>query len=79
LNQAAELITTGGLLVYSTCSLEPEENRDQIEAFLVAHPEFQREPPTVLADLLSPEGDLTVLPQRHAMDGAYAARLRRTG
>jgi 16S rRNA (cytosine967-C5)-methyltransferase len=79
LNQAANLVSPGGLLVYSTCSLEPEENRAQVEAFLESHPEFRREATTAVpADLLSPEGDLTVLPQQHAIDGAYAARLRRS-
>jgi 16S rRNA (cytosine967-C5)-methyltransferase len=79
LNQAANLISSGGLLVYSTCSLEPEENREQVEGFLQSHPEFRREATSaVAADLLSPDGDLMVLPQQHATDGAYAARLRRS-
>jgi len=40
---------------------------------------LEREPnDTFPAPLLSPEGDLMILPQRHAMDGAFAARLRRT-
>ena len=78
LERTAELVEPGGLLLYATCSLEPEENERQVARFLAAHPEFQREPPRALpAELLSPEGDLTILPQRHGMDGAYAARLRR--
>lgn len=78
LARAATIVAPGGLLVYSTCSLEPEENRAQVEHFLPDHPNFQREPmAAVSADLLSPEGDLTIVPQHHGMDGAYAARLRR--
>jgi 16S rRNA (cytosine967-C5)-methyltransferase len=78
LDAAATVVRPGGLLVYATCSLEPEENEQQVGAFLARHPEFQRAPSADFpAVLTSPAGDLTVLPQRHGMDGAYAARLRR--
>jgi len=78
LDAAGATVRRGGLLVYSTCSLEPEENELQVEAFLKRHREFRREPPDAFPDaLLSARGDLTVLPQRHGMDGAFAARLRR--
>jgi 16S rRNA (cytosine967-C5)-methyltransferase len=76
----AEVVRPGGLLFFSTCSLEPEENEVQIEAFLARDRRYRREPSdTVPAGLLTPSGDLLLLPQRHATDGAYAARLRRTG
>lgn len=78
LEGAAAAVAPGGLLVYSTCSLEPEENRRQVERFLADHPEFTRDPSaSVPGSLLSAEGDLMILPQDHDMDGAFAARLRR--
>lgn len=78
LDAAAASVRPGGWLVYATCSLEPEENEEQVRALLSRHPELSRDPGTAVpAELLSAEGDLLLLPQRHGMDGAYAARLRK--
>lgn len=78
LDELADIVRPGGLLCFSTCSLEPEENEMQIEQFLGEHPEFGREPGSgMTAELLSPTGDLTLLPHRHGTDGAFASRLRR--
>ncbi len=80
LRAAAEAVRPGGLLVYSTCSLEAEENEAQIEAFLKSNSDWKLEPPP--AGSVPPEtidgGYLRVLPQVHGSDGAFAARLRRS-
>lgn len=79
LHSAADSVAPGGLLVYSTCSLEPEENDEQVDAFLARHPDWVEEPPapgTVPAAVI--DGlRLRVLPQRHGTDGSFAARLRK--
>jgi 16S rRNA (cytosine967-C5)-methyltransferase len=78
LERTSDVVAPGGLLIYSTCSLEPEENERQVERFLARHPDFRREPSeTFPPALMTEDGDLTIVPQRHQMDGAYAARLRR--
>jgi 16S rRNA (cytosine967-C5)-methyltransferase len=66
LEDAARRLRSGGVLVYSTCSLEPEENEEVVKEFLANHVEFKLERQRAL------------LPFRDSVDGAYVARLRST-
>jgi 16S rRNA (cytosine967-C5)-methyltransferase len=77
LARLATVVRPGGRLIYSTCSSEPEENEQVVEAFLAGHPEFRREPATrVPSELLDGEGAMKTLPFRHGLEGFYACSLR---
>jgi 16S rRNA (cytosine967-C5)-methyltransferase len=90
LRRAAALVKPGGLLVYCTCSLEPEEGERQVEAFLAADPSFSRAPVGMAEigglDAATQAGDLRTLPsmlpdpdpRQSGLDGFFAARLRRS-
>ena len=67
LEAAAAHVKPGGRLVYSTCSNEPEENAEQIAAFLVAHPDFKE------------VGRYESVPFETSHDGAFACALVREG
>jgi len=79
LRAASTLLSPGGLLIYSTCSLETEENDTQVERFLTEHKDWRLDPPPegAVPGSVIDAGRLRVLPQRHGTDGAFAARLRR--
>lgn len=77
IDAAADRVRPGGWLCFSTCSLEPEENEVQIDAFLARDGRFRRDPGVAPGGLLSKAGDLHLLPHRHGTDGAFAARLKR--
>jgi 16S rRNA (cytosine967-C5)-methyltransferase len=78
LDAGSRLVPKGGVLVYSTCTLEPEENTDQVRAFLSRNPHFSvEESGTVSREYLDEWGYLTVIPHEAGFDGAFAARLVR--
>ncbi len=77
LRGAAAAVPRGGLLVYATCALEPEENWGQVKRFLARHPDFRIEPGRAPERFLDSHGCLEVLPHESGFDGAFAARLRR--
>jgi len=74
--QAAELVRDEGRIVYSTCSLEPEENERVIAHFLNKRPDFTIEDATPYVPSMFVDGGFVrILPHRHAIDGAFAVRL----
>lgn len=79
LEGAVAAVPSGGVLVYATCALEPEENGDQVKDFLIRHPEFRLEPGPAPPRFLDAAGCLAVKPARGSggRDGAFAARMRK--
>lgn len=86
LDNAAAMTAPGGTLLFSTCSLQPEEGPQRVERFLADHPEFRRE--TIRADEvgtdfaagIDQDGNLRTLPTfcpPGGADGFFVARLRR--
>lgn len=83
LAETSRLLRPGGVLVYSTCSIEPEETESIIDEFCQSHREFQREsvapwlPPAGLP-FVTPRGDLSTMANMNRMDAFFAARVRRS-
>jgi len=80
LENAARHVKPGGVLVYSTCTTEPEENYSLITNFLAEHAEFAIENASLFTNpkIVTPEGYVETFPHRHAMDGAFAIRLKKS-
>ena len=77
---AAELVLDGGRIVYSTCTMEPEENEYVVERFLRKRPDFVLEDPTPYAPSMFVDGEFVrTLPHKHGIDGSFAARLVKRG
>lgn len=79
LTAAADLVRPGGVLVYATCSLEPEENEEVVASFRARRPDFVPDPlpPAVPEACRGAPDVLRMTPDRHGSDGFTAHRLRR--
>ena len=81
LKSAAQTVDVGGIIVYSTCSLENEENRAQVENFLEENPNFVLVPAKEKikeSQILSENGDfLEITPNKNSADAIFAARFQR--
>ena len=82
LENIAPWVTPGGILVFSVCSMEPEENEGVIKRFLKNHPNFVISDRQTIEEksvhpFLDPDGFLRIFPHNHQMDGFFAARLLR--
>lgn len=77
LENAARYVRPGGTLLYSTCTILPEENEEVADAFLGTHPGFSREPFTLPGHIGATEGQLTLWPHLHETDGFYICRMTR--
>ena len=70
---AAKYVRDGGVLVYSTCTINKAENEDVVERFLRENPEFSLEDDPYLGG-----GMRTFLPHRDGCDGFFAAKMKKT-
>ncbi len=78
LETSAEILKPGGVLVYSTCTVIPEENRLMVEAFCRSHPEFVKEnAEEYVSDSVVADGFVETWPDVHGIDGSFASRLRK--
>lgn len=76
LENACRYLKRGGSMIYSTCTLLPEENQLNVKRFLDSHPEFVSEPFSV-GDIHAEGGMLTLTPDSHGTDGFFVAKLKK--
>lgn len=79
LAEAAKSVKPGGILVYATCTLNPAENENIVQAFLQANPQWHIVPSTAerfVIPGLTPQGWYKILPHHHDMDGFFMVKLQ---
>ena len=83
LDHAAEMLNENGILVYATCSIEPEENTIQVQSFLHRHPDFIIDqnyssiPDKFITNNNSKDAILTLPDDHPGFDGGFCQRLRK--
>ena len=76
LTASSKYLKIGGELVYSTCTLNPDENENVVTKFLLEHADFESVPFNIVG-LEAENGMLTLLPHIHGTDGFFIAKIRR--
>jgi 16S rRNA (cytosine967-C5)-methyltransferase len=81
LKNAASIVKTGGVLVYSTCTIEPQENEEIVIQFLKDNKQFRIDPlkKIISKTFLSNEKFVCTYPHKNGMDGSFAVRLLKVG
>ena len=77
LENACRYVKSGGVLLYATCTILPEENDCVVNDFLAIHSEFRKEPFRLVEGQEETDGSLTLWPQRHSTDGFYLCKMRK--
>ena len=77
LDNASRYVRPGGVLLYATCTILPEENGEITDGFLACHGEFQKEPFSLPGLEGETDGSMCLWPQRHGTDGFYICKMRR--
>lgn len=77
LKASTRYLKAGGTLVYSTCTLSPDENEENVRRFLSENESFAPVDFAFGGDLCSRDGMLTLLPHRHGTDGFFIAKLKK--
>lgn len=77
LDNACRYVRAGGVLLYATCTILPEENQDVTDAFLAVHRAFRKEPISLPGLAEENDGSLHLWPQRHETDGFYICKMRK--
>ncbi|TSA27805.1 MAG: 16S rRNA (cytosine(967)-C(5))-methyltransferase RsmB [Ignavibacteriales bacterium] len=80
LKKGASLLRNGGCIVYSTCTIEPEENFEIIKKFLLDFPNFKLINPgnALSAELIDENGCIRTITHLHGLDGSFAAKLEKS-
>jgi len=75
---ADSFVKPGGYLVYSTCTINPDENEEQVYKFLKTNSKYELVPAeTAIPREYTEDGFLKTIPHKHHMDGAFAAKMRK--
>lgn len=79
LEKGGKLLKPGGYIVYSTCTIEPDENSEIVTKFLFENPGFVLESAKSIIDdkLVTEEGFVQAFPNIHGIDGSFSAKIKR--